>query len=181
MASTLYLSSKPTLTLPFSNLLFRFPELSHFLKLSISYLLRWKNKADLYGIYLWKCNINQEFVSKHNIPEVLGCIHWYKLSNVSHEHTAIYRVEMYANETTKKIANKRIKLPELMLFLVGFVVLTAIIMKSYICWDVMQCSPLKMNQSFNGICRIWNVRWISSDYMSLYPRKWNSSCGLLSV
>jgi plasmid maintenance system killer protein len=47
-------SSKPTLTLTFSNLLFRFPELSHFLKLSIRVSLRWRNKADFLGIYFWK-------------------------------------------------------------------------------------------------------------------------------
>jgi hypothetical protein len=36
--------------------------------------------------------------------------------------------------------------------LIGFEVLTPVVMKSYIFWDITQCSPLKVNRHFGGIC-----------------------------
>jgi hypothetical protein len=36
----------------------------------------------------------------------------------------------------------------------GFVVLTAMVMKSSIFWDITSCSPLKVNQHFGGKCRL---------------------------
>jgi hypothetical protein len=36
---------------------------------------------------------------------------------------------------------------------VGFEVLTAVVMKSSIFWDITPCSPLKVNRSFGGTCR----------------------------
>jgi hypothetical protein len=35
---------------------------------------------------------------------------------------------------------------------VGFEVLTAVVMKSPIFWDIMPCSLLKVNQYFRGTC-----------------------------
>jgi hypothetical protein len=37
---------------------------------------------------------------------------------------------------------------------VGFEVLTAMVMKNSISWDTKPCSPLKVNRSFGGICRL---------------------------
>jgi hypothetical protein len=37
--------------------------------------------------------------------------------------------------------------------LVGFEVLTAVIMSSYIFWNTSPCSPLKINRRFGGTCR----------------------------
>jgi hypothetical protein len=40
--------------------------------------------------------------------------------------------------------------PQFILNLVGFEVLTAVVMKSTIFWDVTPCSPLKVNRCFGG-------------------------------
>jgi hypothetical protein len=37
---------------------------------------------------------------------------------------------------------------------VGFEVLTAVVVKSCIFWDVTPCSPLKLNRRFGGTCRL---------------------------
>jgi hypothetical protein len=37
---------------------------------------------------------------------------------------------------------------------VGSEVLTVVVMKSFVFWDIMQCSPLKVNRGFGGICRL---------------------------
>jgi hypothetical protein len=37
---------------------------------------------------------------------------------------------------------------------VGFEVLTAVVMKSKIFWDITPCSPLKFNRHFGGTCRL---------------------------
>jgi hypothetical protein len=37
---------------------------------------------------------------------------------------------------------------------VGFRVLTAVVMKSSIFWDITPCSPLKVNRRFGGTCRL---------------------------
>jgi hypothetical protein len=34
--------------------------------------------------------------------------------------------------------------------IVGFEVLTAVVMKSYIFWDITPCIPLKVNRRFGG-------------------------------
>jgi hypothetical protein len=39
------------------------------------------------------------------------------------------------------------------MFVAGFEVLTAVVMKSTIFWDITPCSPLKVNQRFGGIYR----------------------------
>jgi hypothetical protein len=36
----------------------------------------------------------------------------------------------------------------------GFEVLTAVVMKSSIFWDITMCSPLKVNRRFGRICRL---------------------------
>jgi hypothetical protein len=40
------------------------------------------------------------------------------------------------------------------LVVVGFGVLTAVVMKSTIFWDIMSCSPLKVNRRFGGTYRL---------------------------
>jgi dolichol kinase len=37
-------------------------------------------------------------------------------------------------------------------YFVGFEVLTAVVMKSAIFWDITPCSPLKVNRRFGGTC-----------------------------
>jgi hypothetical protein len=37
---------------------------------------------------------------------------------------------------------------------VGFEVLTAVVMKSSVFWDITPCSPLKVNRCFGGTYRI---------------------------
>jgi hypothetical protein len=37
---------------------------------------------------------------------------------------------------------------------VGFEVLTAVVMKSPIFWDITPCSPLQLNRRFEGTCRL---------------------------
>jgi hypothetical protein len=37
---------------------------------------------------------------------------------------------------------------------VGFEVLTAVVMKSYIFWDITSCSPIKVNRRFGGTYRL---------------------------
>jgi hypothetical protein len=39
-------------------------------------------------------------------------------------------------------------------FNVVFEVLTVVLMKSSILWDITLCSPLKVNQRFGAICRL---------------------------
>jgi hypothetical protein len=86
---------------------------------------------------------------------------------------------------------------------VGFEVLTAVIMKSSIFWDITLCSPLKDNRCFGGTCRLHlqgrrkshernrreasskqspedggdmflrNIGWLSTDYTVWYPRRHN--------
>jgi hypothetical protein len=41
---------------------------------------------------------------------------------------------------------------------VGFEVLTAVLMKSTIFWDITPCSPLKDNRHFEGTCRLYLQR-----------------------
>jgi hypothetical protein len=36
----------------------------------------------------------------------------------------------------------------------GFEVLTAVVMKISIFWDITLCGPLKINRRFGGICRL---------------------------
>jgi hypothetical protein len=81
---------------------------------------------------------------------------------------------------------------------VGFEVLTAVIMKSTIFWDITPCSLLRVNRRFGGTYCLhlqgrriswarsqhesrWqdggdmffrNVGWLSMDYTELYPRRW---------
>jgi hypothetical protein len=72
---------------------------------------------------------------------------------------------------------------------VSYEVLTAVVMKSFILWDIAPCSPSKVNRLFGGkyLCNfqffdpengayffIWNVCLLSTDCAVLYPRKWNS-------
>jgi hypothetical protein len=67
---------------------------------------------------------------------------------------------------------------------VGFEVLTAVVMKSIIFWDIMPCSSLSVNRRFGGICRLHlqdgknNVGWQSTDYtaflaqLNFRPWRW---------
>jgi hypothetical protein len=70
---------------------------------------------------------------------------------------------------------------------VGFEVLTAVVMKSSVFWDISPCSLLKVSQHLEGMCHphlslsfypevgrdifLWNVGWLSADYTALYPRR----------
>jgi hypothetical protein len=38
--------------------------------------------------------------------------------------------------------------------LVGYEVLTAVVIKNYIFWDITPCSLLKVNRCFGGTCRL---------------------------
>jgi hypothetical protein len=80
--------------------------------------------------------------------------------------------------------------------LIGFEVLTAVIIKSINFWDITPCSPLSVNRRFGGTYRqlsrwflvqlifypedggdmfIRNVGWHSTDYTASYSRRWYSS------
>jgi hypothetical protein len=37
---------------------------------------------------------------------------------------------------------------------VGFGVLTAVVMNSFVFWDIMPCSPLKVDRRFGATCRL---------------------------
>jgi hypothetical protein len=59
-------------------------------------------------------------------------------------------------EDTKKIrlkAGKRFPIKKLDTCL-GFEVPTAVVIKSYISWDITLCSPLKVNRRFGGTCHL---------------------------
>jgi hypothetical protein len=72
-------------------------------------------------------------------------------------------------------------------------VLPPVVMKSSTFWDAMPYSPWKVNRRFSGTGHLHfqgrilsgdqgdiflrNVDWFSTDYKSLYPRRWNSSKG----
>jgi hypothetical protein len=88
-------------------------------------------------------------------------------------------------------------------------VLTAVVMKTSIFWDIIPCSPLKANQIFEGTSLpsteskekrnkrkilwqmgfdpedggdmlLWNVGWLPTDHAALYPRKWYSTSIILA-
>jgi hypothetical protein len=52
---------------------------------------------------------------------------------------------------------------------VGFEVLTAVIMKSYVFWDITPRSQLKVKMEGNMFLR--NVGWLSTDCTAFHPRK----------
>jgi hypothetical protein len=76
---------------------------------------------------------------------------------------------------------------------VGLEVLTAVVLKSTIFWDVMSCSPLRVNWRFGGTYHLHlqgrKISWARNqaicssetsvdsptEYMALYPRRWYSS------
>jgi hypothetical protein len=98
-----------------------------------------------------------------------------------------------------------------MQWIVWFEVLTAVVMKSTIFWDITPCSPLSVNRRFGGTCRLlfqgrrirrvrnqresrcqaelwlWrdiflrNVGWLPTNYTTLYPRRNYYSCNELCV
>jgi hypothetical protein len=39
---------------------------------------------------------------------------------------------------------------------------------SSVFWDIMPCSPLKVNQCFGGICHLWNISWPCTDYTAFH-------------
>jgi hypothetical protein len=47
----------------------------------------------------------------------------------------------------------------MVLYYVGTEVLTAVVMKSSILWDITPCSPLKIKWCFGGICRLHLQDW----------------------
>jgi hypothetical protein len=57
---------------------------------------------------------------------------------------------------------------------VGFEVITALVMKSTIFWDITPCRSLSANRRFGGTHRLQNVGWHWVDYTALYPRGWYS-------
>jgi hypothetical protein len=81
---------------------------------------------------------------------------------------------------------------------VEFEILTAVVMKSSIFWDIRPCSPLKIKRRFGGTCRIHagfllglffdpeyggdlflrNVGLLSTDYMVSYPEDITLHAGL---
>jgi hypothetical protein len=85
----------------------------------------------------------------------------------------------------------------------GFEVLTAVVMKNAIFWDIVLWIPLKVNKHFRGMCHLpfqgqrislglcfdtedrremllWNAGWLPADYIALYPRRQNFKLGLSS-
>jgi hypothetical protein len=65
---------------------------------------------------------------------------------------------------------------------VGFEVLSPVVMKSSIYWDITPCSPLKFIRRLGGTYRFhlqkvdmffWNVGWVSANYAALYSREDN--------
>jgi hypothetical protein len=48
-------------------------------------------------------------------------------------------------------------------FFVGFLVLTTVVMKSSVFWNITRCSPLKFSRRFGGTCRLRNVGQLSTD------------------
>jgi hypothetical protein len=55
---------------------------------------------------------------------------------------------------------------------VGIEVLTAVVMKSSIFWDITPCSPLKVNQCFGGTSRLYlQVRRIGPQNIELFYRR----------
>jgi hypothetical protein len=59
------------------------------------------------------------------------------------------------------------------IYILGFEVLTAVVMKSSVFWDITPCSPLKVNQRFRGTCCFHHRREAGS--------KQNSTCCLPHV
>jgi hypothetical protein len=72
--------------------------------------------------------------------------------------------------------------------ILGFEVLTAVVMKSFIFWDITACSLLKANLRCLGTYRFHlqgrrisqarnqreaGGKQSSTDYAALYPRRWN--------
>jgi hypothetical protein len=53
--------------------------------------------------------------------------------------------------------------------LVGLEILTVVIMKSFIFWDVTLCSPVNVNQRFRGTCAasetLVDLHWTTQDYI----------------
>jgi hypothetical protein len=62
-----------------------------------------------------------------------------------------------------------------LIYRVGFEVLTAVVMKSTIFWDITSCSPLKVNRRFGRTYRLHLMRRISR---ARYQREsWIKKCG----
>jgi outer membrane protease len=61
---------------------------------------------------------------------------------------------------------------------IEFAVLTAATMKSYMSWDIMPCSPVKLIDLWKITLPygtfLWNNGWLSSDCTMLHSRKQNS-------
>jgi hypothetical protein len=57
----------------------------------------------------------------------------------------------------------------------GFDVLTAVVVKSCVFWDITTCSLLKVNRRFGGDMFLRKVDRISTGYMTLYPTRCDSS------
>jgi hypothetical protein len=53
-----------------------------------------------------------------------------------------------------KHMRKLTKICEIMFKPVGFEILTAVIMKNSVFWNITPCSPLKVNRRFGGTCRL---------------------------
>jgi hypothetical protein len=66
----------------------------------------------------------------------------------------------------------------------GFEVFTEVVMKSSIFWDITSCSPLKVNGSFGGTCRLHlqgrKVSWERNQRESLSPAFTLVSCSAYS-
>jgi hypothetical protein len=56
-------------------------------------------------------------------------------------------------------------------FLVGLKVLTAVVMKRSIYWDITPCGSLKLSRRFGGDMFLRNLNYLSTDYTALYPRR----------
>jgi hypothetical protein len=52
---------------------------------------------------------------------------------------------------------------------VGFVILTAVVMKSSVFWDIAPCGPFRVIPRFGGTCPF------HQNYTALYPRRQNNS------
>jgi hypothetical protein len=56
-----------------------------------------------------------------------------------------------------------------------FEVLTSVVIKSSVFWDITLCSPLKFEWCFGHNRFLWNVSWLLTDYAALYHRRQKSS------
>jgi hypothetical protein len=68
--------------------------------------------------------------------------------------TLSHRYGLYLNQSMRRLILIGSSITENILCLVGSEVLTAVIMKRTIFWDITPCSPLSVHRRFGGTCRL---------------------------